>query len=53
VHALNALPSSEHRKPTPLSLSLKLKLALDELVGLNGPEVIAGGGGGVVSLVHG
>jgi len=51
-HALNPLPSSWHKKLTPVWLSVKLKLALVWFVGLAGVEVMVGVGGGVVSIVH-
>ena len=39
-------------KVTPASASVKLKLALVWFVGFAGAEVIAGTGGGVVSIVQ-
>ena len=41
----NALPSSEHVKPTALWVSVKVKTAEVEVVGFGGDEVIVGVGG--------
>jgi hypothetical protein len=50
--ALKALPSSWHKKLTPVCVSVKLKLALVWFVGFAGFDVIVGAGGGVVSIVQ-
>ena len=44
-------PSIEHRNVTPASVSLNVKLAVDEVVVPEGKTVIDGTGGGVVSIV--
>ena len=45
AHVAGAAPSREHWKVTPEVLSLKVKVALVELVGLVGPLRIVGAGG--------
>ena len=51
AQALKAAPSSRHWKLLPVSLDVKLKLALVWFVGDGGAEVIVVCGG-VVSIVH-
>jgi hypothetical protein len=51
VHAEKELPSSWHWKETPDSASVKLKLALVDVLGLGGLAVIVGGGGALRSTV--
>jgi len=52
VHGETAPPSSMHRKVAVVSSSVKEKLALEDVLRLGGPAVIAGAGGGVESIVH-
>ena len=53
VHAAKAPPSRLHSKVTPDSASVKLKLALIEVLELGGLSVIVGDGGAVRSSVTG
>ena len=52
VHATKLPVSSLHRKLTPVSVSLKLKLAFELFDGFDGFDVIVGAGGATVSIVH-
>ena len=52
VHGETDPPSSLHRKVAVASVSVKEKLAFDDVLRLGGPAVIPGAGGGVRSIVH-
>jgi hypothetical protein len=52
VHAEKPPPSSWQTKDAPTSVSEKANVALAELLGFDGLDVIVGTGGGTVSTVH-
>jgi len=51
LHAVKATPSSEHWKVEPLSVEAKPKLALADVVGFDGLELIVVSGA-IESTVH-